>query len=69
MKNESLRKKMQCLRAKADLKQEEVAQKVGISLMSYRRYEYGERLPDVKTAIRIADALGVADVRTLWSIE
>lgn len=36
-----------------------VAEKVGISLQMYQRYEYNQNEPSVRTAIRIADVLGV----------
>ena len=36
-----------------------VAEKVGISLQMYQRYEYNQNEPRVRTAIRIADVLGV----------
>lgn len=45
------------IRKQQDLKQLEIAKKVNISLMSYQRYEYGERVPDVYTAQLIAQAL------------
>ncbi len=45
------------IRKQQGLKQLEVAKKVNISLMSYQRYEYGERTPDVYTAQLIAQAL------------
>jgi len=37
----------------------EFAKKAKISLMSYYRYEKGERVPNIETAQRIAQALGV----------
>ena len=45
------------IRTQQGLKQLEIANKVNISLMSYQRYEYGERVPDVYTAQLIAQAL------------
>lgn len=45
------------IRKQQGLKQLEVAKKVNISLMSYQRYEYGERTPNVYTAQLIAQAL------------
>ena len=69
MGNKNFKKMMQSLRETANLTQTEIAQKVGISTMSYHRYECGERIPDVKTAIRISDALGVEDIRKLWSVD
>ena len=37
--------------------QKQVATETGISTMAYQRYEYDEREPGVRTAIRIAKAL------------
>ena len=45
------------IRKQKGLKQLEIAKKANISLMSYQRYEYGERIPDVYTAQLIAQAL------------
>ena len=39
--------------------QEQVANEIRVSTLSYQRYEYGIREPSVRTAIRIADVLGV----------
>ncbi len=39
--------------------QEQVAKSVGISVQVYQRYEYGQNVPGARTAIRIADVLGV----------
>ena len=53
------------------LTQLQVAQKVGITERSYRKYEASntaknKSIPDVVIAIRIADVLGVQDLRQLW---
>lgn len=53
-------------RIAAGLTQAQTAEKAGISLRSYHRYEYEKRYPDVLTAIRIADVLKVKDLRRLW---
>lgn len=53
-------------RRKAGLTQEQTAEAVGINVLSYRRYEYGKRYPDVLTAIRIADVLKVGNLRKIW---
>lgn len=39
--------------------QAQVAKEIGVSELSYQRYEYDKREPGVRTAIRIADVLGV----------
>ncbi len=44
-------------RKEKGLMQTEVAKKVGISIMSYQRYESGKRVPDAIHAILIAQAL------------
>ena len=46
--------------------QVEIAKETGVTVRAYQRYEHGEQRPNVRTAIRIADALGVKDVRSLW---
>ena len=50
----------------AGLTQKELADKAGIAEVSYQRIEYGQK-PSLKTAIRIADVLGILDIRELWS--
>lgn len=49
--------KLKIIRESKNLKQTEIAQKVGISVMSYFRYETGEREPKARIAIKIAKAL------------
>lgn len=39
--------------------QAQVAKDAGISEQVFQRYEYGQNEPSARTAIRIADALGV----------
>lgn len=61
-------------RLRIGLTQVQVAKKAGISERGYQRYEADEkgdqyREPSVKVAIRIADALGVQDLRELWKHE
>ena len=46
--------------------QAEIAKETGVTVRAYQKYEHGEQRPNVRTAIRIADALGVRDVRSLW---
>lgn len=54
------------MRTAKGLTQIDVSRKAGISEAAYQLYEYGKRAPNIRTAIRIADALGVRDLRTLW---
>lgn len=46
--------------------QAEVAAVCNITTNAYQRYELGTRTPSVRTAIRIADALGITNLRELW---
>ena len=39
--------------------QSQVAKEIGVSELSYQRYEYGQREPRAAVAIQIAEALGV----------
>lgn len=62
MENKVLKQK----RKAAGMTQLEVAQKVGITDIGYLNYEQGKREPKIGTAIKIADVLGVKDLRELW---
>lgn len=53
-------------REKAGKTQAQIAKAVGIAEAAYQRYEYDKSEPGVRTAIRIADALGVQDLRELF---
>lgn len=59
--------RLEIARKKSLQTQTEVAKASGITTVAYGRYERGERMPSVSTAIRIADALGVVDIRELFS--
>lgn len=54
-----LYEKIKYFRNREKLTQEELSHKVGISINTLQRYEYGEREPNISTLQRIADALGV----------
>ena len=56
---------MQGLRQQVGLSQKELAKKAGVSELAFQRYEYGNRVPDARTAIRIVKALGTT-VEKLW---
>lgn len=58
--------KLQQARQKAGISQEKIAKTVGLTKLGYQNYEYGRREPRIGTAILIADALGIQDVRSLW---
>lgn len=63
MKNTKLR----AAREKSGKTQAQVAREVSVSEQMYQRYEYGQNDPGVQTAIRIADALDVIDLRELFA--
>ncbi len=54
-------------RTQKKLKQSDLAKAAGITVTSYQRIEYGTQRPSLDTALKIADALGVQDLRKLWS--
>ena len=56
-------------RKKVDKTQLQVAREVGICERVYQKYENSESLPSVTTAIKIANALGITDLRLLWSVQ
>lgn len=62
MKNELLT----AARRRVGKTQKQVATDIGNGETVYQRYEQGKRTPSVITAIRIANALGVVDLRELW---
>ncbi len=49
--------KLKNAREKTGLTQVEVAKKANITESGYQKYEYGKRIPNVQTAIKIAKAL------------
>lgn len=57
--------KLKAAREKSGKTQAQVAKEVGISIAQYQNIEYGKSEPGVRTAIRIAEVLGV-DVKTLF---
>lgn len=63
MGNERLR----ATRVASGKTQAQVASEAGIAEAAYQRYEYGQNEPGVRTAIRIADALRVIDLRELFA--
>jgi DNA-binding XRE family transcriptional regulator len=54
-------------RRKKRVLQREMADMLGLSERQYRRIEKGDCSPNAWEAIRIADRLGVQDLRLLWS--
>ncbi len=55
-------------RTRKKLKQSDLAKAAGITVTSYQRIEYGTQRPSLDTALKIADALGVQDLRELWTV-
>lgn len=53
-------------RKAANMTQVEVASRCGVTVRAYQHYEAGQQAPSVFVAIRIADALNVADIRALF---
>lgn len=60
---------LRAARERSGKTQAQVAKEAKTSARLYQDYEYGKREPGVHTAIRIADALGVKDLRDLFSGE
>lgn len=63
MKNIRLR----VARQKSGKTQAQVARETNITVRAYQYYEMNRKEPGVRTAIRIADALDVTDLRELFS--
>ena len=59
---------LRAAREKEGLTQKQVAEKIGISEMSYQRIEYNKQTPRLQTAIRIAQALN-STVEKLFPIK
>lgn len=53
-----MNKTLKAARKKSGKTQAQVAKEAGISERVFQTYEYGQRLPRVDTAIRIAQAVG-----------
>ena len=58
--------KLQAARKASGKTQAQVAQETGVAVRLYQSYEYGACEPTVRTAIRIADALHVKDLRQIF---
>ncbi|MBW7651341.1 MULTISPECIES: helix-turn-helix domain-containing protein [unclassified Anoxybacillus] len=52
--------RLQELRNKMNLRQEDVAKKIGVGRTTYAMYEQGKREPDYETLLKIADLFGVS---------
>ena len=52
--------KLQILRELHDLKQQDVADALGVSRPTYANYESGRRAPDIDTLMHLADIYGIS---------
>ena len=59
--------RLKAAREKSGKTQAQIAREAGVSEQMYQRYEYDQNEPGVRTAIRIADALNVTDLRELFA--
>lgn len=55
-----LAERMKLLRKEADIKQESMAEQLGLSMSAYRRYENGTREPMAPTIVALARYFGVS---------
>lgn len=58
--------KLKAAREASGKTQAQVAKETGVSNRAYMYYEKGEKAPGIRTAIRIADALDVKDLRQIF---
>ena len=61
-----MKNRLRVIRMERKLRQMDVAQFSHITHWTYWGYEHCDMLPNVLTAIRIADALGIRDLREIW---
>ncbi len=59
---------LRAAREKSGKTQAQVAKETGIAEAAYQRYEYDKVEPRVRTAIRIADAIGVKSYKDFKEI-
>ena len=55
-----LSKNLLKFRKASGLSQEQVAEKVGVVVRAYQRYEYGDRYPQLPTLVALADLFDVS---------
>ena len=55
-----LAQRMRALRLERQMKQEEMARQLGLSMSAYCRYERGEREPTASTIVALADFFAVS---------
>ena len=63
--NKTFKSHIQGLRKSVGKTQREVFQPIGISNVCYKKYEYGQRIPNAIVAIKIANALETT-VENIW---
>ena len=63
-----LNNKLKIFRKAKGMSQVEMSKIINKTERTYRHYEAGERVPDVFTAIRIADFYGIKDLRELFKL-
>ena len=63
--SKSFGKRLRAFRKKSGLNQEELAERTGVSIMTVRRWEWGERSPRVEDVKALAKALGVSETDLL----
>ncbi len=61
MKENKFNDRLRELRKQAGLTQEELAKRINISLMTFKRWEWGQRAPRLEEIKRIAQALNVTE--------
>lgn len=62
-----LENQLKAIRLAQRKQQGEIADSAGVSRRTYIRYEKGSVLPNPASAIRIADALGIDNLREIWT--
>lgn len=63
--NQDFKRFIQGLRKSLNKTQKEISQSISISCRSYKQYEYGQRVPNAKVAVKIAHALETT-VEDIW---
>lgn len=62
-----LENRLKEIRLAQEKEQAEIAGLAGVSRSTYIRYEAGSILPNLLAALRIADALGIDNLREIWT--
>ena len=62
-----LENRLKEIRLQQEKQQEEIADLAGVSRRTYIRYENGSISPNLVSAFRIADALGIDNLRDIWT--